>query len=117
MNIEEARLYLEHTLKEDFILEEWQKENRYQAIQVVLKEIERLNNIINTMLEFNLFAEECPLNFGYTEKCNEEKAQDVFYEDDYCEKTCNDYKKCWLKYFERLQELKGSDKDVSVKRI
>ena len=75
------------------------------------KEIERLNNIINTMLEFNLFAEECPLNFGYTEKCNEEKAQDVFYEDDYCEKTCNDdYKKCWLKYFKRLQELKGSDK-------
>lgn len=76
------------------------------------EEIERLNNIINTMLEFNLFAEECPLNFGYTEGCNEEKAQDVFYEDDYCEKTCNDdYKKCWLKYFERLQELKGEDKE------
>ena len=75
-----------------------------------LEEIERLNNIINTMLEFNLFAEECPLNFGYTERCNEEKAQDVFYEDDYCEKTCNDdYKKCWLKYFERLQELKENE--------
>ena len=43
MNIEEARLYLEHTSKEDFNLEEHQKENRYQAIQVVLKEIERLN--------------------------------------------------------------------------
>ena len=76
------------------------------------KEIERLNNIINTMLDFNFFKEECPLNFGYTEKCDEEKAQDVFYEDDYCEKTCNDnYKKCWLKYFKRLQELKGSDKE------
>ena len=76
------------------------------------QEIGRLNNIINTMLEFNLFAEECPLNFGYTERSNEEKAQDVFYEDDYCEKNCNDeYKKCWLKYFERLQELKGSDKE------
>ena len=46
MNIEEARLYLEHTSKDDFNLEEHQKENRYQAIQVVLKEIERLNNII-----------------------------------------------------------------------
>ena len=46
MRKEEARLYLEHTSKEDFNLEEWQKENRYQAIQVVLKEIERLNNII-----------------------------------------------------------------------
>ena len=76
------------------------------------RENERLNNIINTMLEFNLFAEECPLNFGYTEKCDEEKAQDVFYENYYCEENCNDdYKKCWLKYFERLQELKGSDND------
>ena len=80
--------------------------------KMLKEENERLNNIINTMLEFNLFAEECPLNFGYTERCNEEKAQDVFYEDDYCEKTCNDnYKKCWLKYFERLKELKGSDKE------
>jgi hypothetical protein len=76
-------------------------------------EIERLNNIINTMLDFNFFKEECPLNFGYTEKCDEEKAQDVFYENDYCEENCNDdYKKCWLKYFERLQELKGSDSNV-----
>lgn len=74
------------------------------------KDLERLNNIINTMLDFNFFKEECPLNFGYTEKCDEEKAQDVFYEDDYCEENCNDdYKKCWLKYFERLQELKGSN--------
>ena len=76
------------------------------------EENERLNNIINTMLDFNFFKEECPLNFGYTEKCDEEKAQDVFYENDYCEENCNDdYKKCWLKYFERLQELKGSDKE------
>ncbi len=74
------------------------------------EEIERLNNIINIILDFNLFKDECPLCLGYLEKCDEEKAQDVFYEDDYCEKTCNDnYKKCWLKYFERLQELKGSD--------
>lgn len=76
-------------------------------------EINRLNNIINTMLEFNLFAEECPLNFGYDEKSNESKAQDVFYEvdDNYCEENCNDnYKKCWIKYFKRLQELKGEDK-------
>ena len=74
-------------------------------------EIKRLNNIINTILDFDFFKEECPLNFGYTEKCDEEKAQDVFYEDDYCEENCNDdYKKCWLKYFKKLQELKGSDK-------
>lgn len=70
------------------------------------KEIERLNNIIDTILEFSFFKEECPLNFGFGDK-KEEKAQDVFYEDDYCEKNCNDiYKNCWLKYFEKLQKLK-----------
>lgn len=69
-------------------------------------EIDRLNNIIDTMLEFSFFKEECPLNFGFGDK-KEEKAQDVFYEDNYCEENCNDiYKKCWLKYFEKLQELK-----------
>ena len=52
MNIEEAKLYLEHTSKDDFNLEEHQKENRYQAIQVVLKEIERLNNIIKEVREY-----------------------------------------------------------------
>lgn len=75
-------------------------------IQVYEKEIDRLNNIIDTMLEFSFFKEECPLNFGFGDK-KEEKAQDVFYEDNYCEENCNDiYKKCWLKYFEKLQKLK-----------
>lgn len=70
------------------------------------KEIKRLNNIIDTMLEFSFFKEECPLNFGFGDE-KEEKAQDVFYENDYCEENCNDiYKKCWLKYFEKLQKLK-----------
>lgn len=79
-------------------------------IQVYEKEIERLNNIIDTMLEFSFFKEECPLNFGFGDE-KEEKAQDVFYEDDYCEENCNDiYKKCWLKYFEKLQELKENNK-------
>ena len=69
-------------------------------------ERDRLNNIIDTMLEFSFFKEECPLNFGFGDE-KEEKAQDVFYEDDYCEENCNDiYKKCWLKYFEKLQKLK-----------
>lgn len=43
MNKEEARLYLEHTSKDDFNLEEHQKVNRYEAIQVALEEIERLS--------------------------------------------------------------------------
>lgn len=69
-------------------------------------ERDRLNNIIDTMLEFSFFKEECPLNFGFVDE-KEEKAQDIFYEDNYCEENCNDiYKKCWLKYFEKLQELK-----------
>ena len=73
-------------------------------------EIDRLNSIIDTMLEFSFFKEECPLNFGFGDE-KEEKAQDVFYEDDYCEENCNDiYKKCWLKYFEKLQELKENNK-------
>ena len=73
-------------------------------------ERDRLNNIIDTMLEFSFFKEECPLNFGFGDE-KEEKAQDVFYEDDYCEQNCNDiYKKCWLKYFEKLQELKEENK-------
>ena len=76
----------------------------------IIEELERLNNIIDTMLEFSFFKEECPLNFGFGDK-KEEKAQDVFYEDDYCEENCNDiYKKCWLKYFEKLQELKENNK-------
>ena len=79
-------------------------------IQVYEKEIDKLNNIIDTMLEFSFFKEECPLNFGFGDE-KEEKAQDVFYEDDYCEKNCNDiYKKCWLKYFEKLQKLKENNK-------
>ena len=76
------------------------------AIDEIISEYDRLNNIIDTMLEFSFFKEECPLNFGFGEE-KEEKAQDIFYEDDYCEENCNDiYKKCWLKYFEKLQELK-----------
>lgn len=77
----------------------------------LLDENNRLNNIIDTMLEFSFFKEECPLNFGFGDE-KEEKAQNVFYEDDYCEENCNDiYKKCWLKYFNKLKELKDSDKE------
>ena len=80
--------------------------SEFEIIEEKDKEIERLNIIIDTMLEFSFFKEECPLNFGFGDE-KEEKAQDIFYEDDYCEKNCNDiYKKCWLKYFEKLQELK-----------
>ena len=84
--------------------------SEFEIIEEKNKEIDRLNNIIDTMLEFSFFKEECPLNFDFGDE-KEEKAQDVFYEDDYCEENCNDiYKKCWLKYFEKLQELKENNK-------
>ena len=39
----------------------------------LLDENERLNNIIDTILEFSFFKEECPLNFGFGDE-KEEKA-------------------------------------------
>ena len=51
------------------------------------------------------------MNFGYDKNTIEDKAQEVFYEnDDYCENNCNvDYKKCWLKYFRKMQELEKGE--------
>lgn len=72
--------------------------------------IEKANDLIDTILTFNLFGEECPLNFGFEKDSLQEKAQNIFYEDDgeYCENNCDDcHKKCWLKFFERIQILKG----------
>ena len=92
------------TINIDDAIQTINKQNK--RIEELTLEIDRLNNIIDTMLEFSFFKEECPLDFGFGDE-KEEKAQDVFYEDDYCEENCNDiYKKCWLKYFEKLQELK-----------
>ena len=71
------------------------------------KENQELKELIDTILNWNIFKNECPMNFGYNEETNEDKAQDLFYkDDDYCENNCNDdYKKCWLKYFKRMHEL------------
>ena len=96
------------TINIDDAIQTINKQNK--RIEELTLEIDRLNNIIDTMLEFSFFKEECPLDFGFGDE-KEEKAQDVFYEDDYCEENCNDiYKKCWLKYFEKLQELKENNK-------
>ena len=89
----------------------------YAEIYILLKFIEdlqqennQLKELIDTILNWNIFKNECPMNFGYDEETNEDKAQDVFYkDDDYCENNCNDdYTKCWLKYF---KELQGIDSD------
>jgi len=81
-----------------------------QEINNLQQRIDKAVEYIYKIFDFSFFKEECPLNFGFGDE-NEEKSQNVFYEDDYCEKNCNDeYKKCWLKYFERLQELKEEGK-------
>nr|DAE73851.1 MAG TPA: hypothetical protein [Bacteriophage sp.] len=110
---------------DDFIpLWEWinqlQKENKrlngaIQTYDILLKanveENKQLKNLIDIILNFSFFKEECPLNFGFENNTNEDKSQSVFYEDEWCENNCNDnYKDCWLKYFKKLQELeRGSD--------
>lgn len=68
--------------------------------------------LINTILNFSLFKEECPLNFSFENNSKEDEAQNIFYNDEYCETNCNDnYKNCWLKYFKELQKLKGDVKN------
>ena len=77
------------------------------------KENKELKDLIDTILNFSFFKEECPLNFGFENSTNEDKSQSIFYEDEWCENNCNDnYKDCWLKYFKKMQELEqGSDND------
>ena len=68
--------------------------------------------LINTILNFSFFKEECPLNFRFEDNSKEDKAQNIFYNDEYCENNCNDiYKNCWLKYFKELQKAKGDVKN------
>lgn len=70
--------------------------------------------LINTILNFSFLKEECPLNFVFEDNSKEDKAQNIFYNDEYCENNCNDnYKDCWLKYFKELQKAKGDVKNES----
>ena len=101
-------------------IEQLQQENKklngtIQTYDILLKtnveENKQSKYLIDTILNFPFFKEECPLNFGFEDNSKEDKAQSVFYEDEWCENNCNDnYKDCWLKYFKKLQELEqGSD--------
>ena len=102
-------------------IEQLQQENKklngtIQTYDILLKanveENKQLKDLIDTILNFSFFKEECPLNFSFEDNSKEDKAQDVFYEDEYCENACNDdYRKCWLKYFEKMQELERDGKN------
>ena len=78
-------------------------------LEQALDESEKL---INTILNFSFFKEECPLNFSFEDNSKEDKTQNIFYSDEYCENNCNGiYKDCWLKYFKELQKAKGDVKN------
>lgn len=83
----------------------------WEWINQLQQENKQLKDLIDTILNFSFFKEECPLNFGFENNTNEDKSQSIFYEDQWCENNCDDnYKDCWLKYFKKLQELEqGSD--------
>ena len=78
-------------------------------LEQALDESEKL---INTILNFSFFKEECPLNFSFEDNSKEDETQNIFYSDEYCENNCNDiYKDCWLKYFKELQKAKVDGKN------
>lgn len=82
-----------------------------RKIKELQQENKKLKGLINTILNFPFFKEECPLGYGFEDNSKEDEAQNIFYSDEYCENTCNNnYKDCWLKYFKELQEIEqGSD--------
>ena len=91
----------------DFELDVIDWNSLFEYIDKLQQENKQLKELIDTILNWDIFKNECPMNFGYDEETNENKAQDVFYkDDDYCENNCNDdYTKCWLKYFKKMEEL------------
>ena len=83
--------------------------NKIPDYNDLLKENKQLKDLIDTILTFSFFKEECPLNFAFEDNSKEDEAQNIFYSDEYCENNCNSiYKECWLKYF---KELQGIDSD------
>lgn len=103
---EENKILRENAEHNDKVVDKVNWEN-----QLLKKENKQLKDLIDTILNFSFFKEECPLNFGFENNTNEDKSQSIFYEDEWCENNCDDnYKDCWLKYFKKLQELEqGSD--------
>ena len=94
---------------ENVEIENGNLQQKNKKLEQALDESEKL---INTILNFSFFKEECPLNFSFEDNSKEDKAQNIFYSDEYCENNCNDiYKDCWLKYFKELQKTKGDIKN------
>ena len=127
MNLKEYKKYVNETNNniENLLKDNEEELNFYQLLvntfNQVCEERKKLEQaldesekLINTILNFSLFKEECPLNFSFEDNSKEDKAQNIFYSDEYCENNCNDiYKDCWLKYFKELQKAKGDVKNKS----
>lgn len=104
---QENKILKENAENNDKVVDKVNWEN-----MLLKKENKQLKDLIDTILKFSLFKEECPLNFEF-ENNSEDKSQSIFYENKWCENNCNDnYKDCWLKYFKKLQELEESDSNV-----
>ena len=114
-NIDEVMYYFNYWYKEEDVysinrylsLKDFNYiSNKYQELQ---KENKQLKDLIDTILTFSFFKEDCPLCFSFEDNSKEDEAQNIFYSDEYCENNCNSiYKECWLKYF---KELQGIDSD------
>lgn len=102
---QENKILRENAENNDKVVDKVNWEN-----MLLKKENQELKDLIDTILNFPFFKE-CPLGFGFEDNSKEDKAQNIFYNDEYCENNCNDiYKDCWLKYFKELQEIEqGSD--------
>ena len=125
MNLEEYKKYVNETNNniKNLLKDNEEELSFYQLLVNTFNQVcEERNNLeqaldenkklINTILNFSFFKEECPLNFSFEDNSKEDKAQNIFYSDEYCENNCNDiYKDCWLKYFKELQKAKGDVKN------
>ena len=104
---QENKILKENAENNDKVIDKVNWEN-----MLLKKENQQLKDLIDTILKFSLFKEECPLNFSFEDNSKEDEAQNIFYNDEYCENNCNDnYKDCWLKYFKELQKAKGDVKN------
>ena len=108
---ENIKYHVQRLQQKNKNLEQTLDENNKLKIQISARETlcEEYEQLINTILNFDFFKEECPLNFSFEDNSKEDKAQNIFYSDEYCENNCNDiHTDCWLKYF---KELQGGDKN------
>ena len=107
-------LHIKELQRKNKNLEQVLDENNKLKIQISARETlcEEYEQLINTILNFSFFKEECPLNLAFEDNSKEDEAQNIFYNDEYCANHCNDiYKDCWLKYFKELQKIKGDVKN------